>query len=81
MRSLLTAAALGVFLTSLVAFAAASTTPPNPVPTSAPVPETAAASDAAARHAKRTACIKEAKIKKLVGPDKNSYIKDCIAGH
>ena len=81
MRSLLPASVLGVFLTSLVAFAAATSTPPNPVPTSASVPETATTSDAAARHAKRTACIKEAKIKKLVGVDKNSYIKDCIAGH
>jgi len=25
--------------------------------------------------------LKEAKAKKLVGADKNSYIKDCLAGH
>jgi hypothetical protein len=81
MRSSLPAATLGVFLTSLVAFAAATTTTPTPAPTAVPAPETAATSDAAARHAKRTACIKEAKIKKLVGADKNSYIKECVAGH
>src|ERR1700737_4445189 len=39
------------------------------------------ASDAAARHAKRTECIKEAKAKKLVGADKSSFIKDCVAAH
>jgi len=31
----------------------------------------------AAKHAKRTACIKDAKTKKLVGAEKNSYIKSC----
>jgi hypothetical protein len=39
------------------------------------------ASDAAARHAKRTECLKEAKAKKLVGADKSSFIKDCVAAH
>jgi hypothetical protein len=41
----------------------------------APVP----ASDAAAKHAKRTACLKDAKTKKLVGADKTSFLKNCIA--
>jgi hypothetical protein len=36
-------------------------------------------SDAAAKHAKRTACLKEAKTKKLVGADKTAFIKSCIA--
>lgn len=39
------------------------------------------ASDAAARHAKRTECLKEAKAKKLVGADRSSFIKDCVAAH
>jgi hypothetical protein len=39
----------------------------------------AAAGDAAAKHAKRTACLKEAKDKKLVGADKTSFLKGCIA--
>ena len=47
-----------------------------PAPAAAPAPD---ASDAAARHAKRTACLKQAKIKKLVGAEKNSFIKDCVA--
>ena len=55
---------------------------PKTVPaTAAPPPAVSpdAASDAAARHAKRTACLKQAKAKKLVGAEKNSFIKDCIA--
>ena len=34
--------------------------------------------EAAARHAKRTACIKQARAKKLVGAQKTAYIKGCI---
>jgi hypothetical protein len=33
--------------------------------------------DAAAKHAKRTACLKEARAKKLVGAQKTAYVKDC----
>jgi len=36
-------------------------------------------SDAAAKHAKRTSCLKDAKAKKLVGADKKSYLKSCMA--
>ena len=36
-------------------------------------------SDAAAKHAKRTACLKDAKAKKLLGADKTSFLKTCIA--
>jgi psiF repeat len=35
--------------------------------------------DAAAKHAKRTACLKEARAKKLVGAQRTAYIKDCTA--
>jgi hypothetical protein len=35
--------------------------------------------DAAAKHAKRTACLKDAKTKKLVGAEKTSFLKSCIA--
>jgi hypothetical protein len=34
--------------------------------------------EAAARHAKRTACINQARAKKLVGAHKTAYIKGCI---
>ena len=41
---------------------------------------TSADNDAAAKHAKRTACLKEARAKKLVGAQKTAYIKDCTGG-
>jgi hypothetical protein len=59
----------------------AKTASPKAVPATVAPPPDAPASDAAARHAKRTACLKQAKAKKLVGADKNSFIKDCIAAH
>jgi hypothetical protein len=37
-----------------------------------------AASDAAAKHVKRTACLKEAKTKKLIGAEKTAFLKSCI---
>jgi hypothetical protein len=40
---------------------------------------TPAAGDAAAKHAKRTACLQEAKTKKLVGAEKTAFLRDCIA--
>jgi hypothetical protein len=33
----------------------------------------------AARHAKRTACIKEARAKRLLGMEKTQFIRDCVA--
>jgi hypothetical protein len=50
--------------------AAANSAPPAPAPLSG---------DAAAKHAKRTACLKSAKAKKLVGAEKTSFLKTCIA--
>jgi hypothetical protein len=46
-----------------------------------PVPPTApsADGDAAARHAKRTACLKEAKTRKLLGAQKSAFLKSCLA--
>jgi hypothetical protein len=43
------------------------------VPSAAPV-----AGDAAAKHLKRTACLKEAKTKKLIGAEKTAFLKSCI---
>src|ERR1700689_4977349 len=48
-------------------------TPATTAPSPAPV-----ASDAAAKHVKRTACLKEAKTKKLIGADKTAFLKSCI---
>jgi hypothetical protein len=45
-----------------------------------PAPPAAAPSgDAAAKHAKRTACLKDAKTNKLVGAEKAAFLKNCIA--
>jgi surface antigen len=50
----------------------------TPASTTAPA-STAAAGDAAAKHAQRTACLKEAKTRKLLGAEKTAFLKDCIA--
>jgi type IV secretory pathway VirJ component len=55
--------------------AAPAATPSAPAATS---PSTASG-DAAAKHAKRTACLKEAKTKKLVGAARTSFVKNCVA--
>jgi len=55
------------------AAAPAATPPAAPAATAPPV-----ASDAAAKHVKRTACLKEAKTKKLIGADKTAFLKNCI---
>jgi hypothetical protein len=57
----------------------------EPAASAAPAPPPLAATgtspdnDAAAKHAKRTACLKEARAKKLVGAQKTAYIKECTA--
>jgi hypothetical protein len=51
-----------------------------PMGAAAPAASSAAPSgEAAAKHAKRTACLKDAKTRKLVGADKTSFLKSCIA--
>jgi len=79
------ASAASVFYLSLLIFAAEpavsqsaapSTAPPAPAPAAAnAVPP---ASEAAAKHAKRTACLNDAKTKKLVGPDKKAFLTNCM---
>lgn len=51
----------------------AAATAPTAPPAAAPV-----ASDDAAKHLKRTACLKEARAKKLIGADKTAFLKNCI---
>jgi psiF repeat len=53
--------------------------PATPATPATPAAATPAAPDAAARHAKRAACLKDAKAKKLVGAEKTSFLKTCIA--
>jgi psiF repeat len=54
----------------------AASTPATPAAT-APGPAPIAG-DAAAKHVKRTACLKEAKTKKLIGAEKTAFLKSCI---
>jgi hypothetical protein len=77
MRYRIAAAALSISL--LAPLGAWADTAPGPA---AGAPGANAAmpnADAAAKHAKRTACRKQAKDKKLVGADKNTFIKNCLA--
>lgn len=61
-------------------FAAAPSAPAAPTSTTAPAPAGVPPfGDAAAKHAKRTACLKDAKSKKLVGAEKTTFLKNCIA--
>jgi len=58
-----------------------STAPVSTAPAASTTPGAAApavAGDAAARHVKRTACLKEAKAKKLIGAEKTAFLKACI---
>jgi hypothetical protein len=51
---------------------------PAAVKPAAAAPAASSANDAAAKHAKRTACLKDAKNKKLVGAEKTAFLKNCI---
>jgi hypothetical protein len=65
MRLAFTASALCF---SILVFAAQQATSQTPAPSG----------DAAAKHAKRTACLKETKARKLLGAEKTAFLKDCI---
>lgn len=93
MRALLTAISVCLLLAVLAGRfdAALADTPSTPAtaPAAAPPLHAAApvtpndgtgtsADDAAAKHAKRTACLKSAKEKKLVGAQKSAFVKDCV---
>jgi hypothetical protein len=72
------AAGLGIVLIAVQPAISQSERPASPAPAETPSPDTSASADAA-RHLKRTACIKEARTKKLVGAQRNAYIKSCVA--
>jgi hypothetical protein len=84
MRVLLPAMAVCVLLAvgSVYSIAAAQSEPAGSAAGAGPPAATSGTSadnDAAAKHAKRTACLKEARAKKLVGAQKTAYVKDCTA--
>jgi hypothetical protein len=74
MRPVFAASALCLSVLMIAVQPAASQTPA--VSTTTPV--LAPAGDAAAKHAKRTICLKETKARKLVGAEKTAFIKECI---
>jgi psiF repeat len=83
MRFLVSAvAACLVFSLFAASVAIAWTAPPSGPTAATPAPPAGstptAGSDDAAKHAKRTTCLKEAKTKKLVGAQKTAFIKDCV---
>ncbi len=80
MRLSMPATTMGLCLMPLGWGVAMSVGTPIPAPTpTTTAPDTE--SDAAARHAKRTACLKEAKTRKLVGALRTAFIKECMSAH
>jgi hypothetical protein len=69
-------AALGFVIFSLGSSFAADA--PATAPAKSATPPSASSDAAAARHAKRIACRKEARDRKLIGDEKIEYIKECI---
>jgi hypothetical protein len=50
----------------------------TPTAPQAATPAASPSGDAAAKHAKRTVCLKDAKTRKLVGAEKTAFLKNCI---
>jgi hypothetical protein len=74
MRLALAASALCL---SFLVLAALPATPQAGAP-AATAPSAQVANDAAARHAKRTSCLREARSRKLIGAEKTAFLKNCI---
>jgi hypothetical protein len=80
MRVLLAVLALSVCLWPLMGSHAGGAGDPQPATEPPPkTPAPIADSADAARHAKRTACIKQAREKRLIGAEKTQFIRDCVA--
>ena len=79
MRFSTPAAAAVLSLSVATGFAAPAATAPAIMAAAPGTPVATPPSDAAAKHAKRTACLKNARAKKLVGADKTAFLKTCIA--
>jgi hypothetical protein len=78
MRPAIAASALCL---SLLLLAALEATPQTPASPTAPSPAAVqTANDDAAKHLKRTGCLKEAKTRKLIGADKTAFLKSCMEG-
>ena len=84
------AASLSLLVTGGFAATPAGTAQGTAAPAATPAPSTPTAAnleagtgtpagEAAAKHAKRTACLKTAKANKLVGAEKMSFLRACVA--
>jgi psiF repeat len=89
-RFYLPAAAMSLCIMPMSMMLAAPPAAPKPsaAPAASPAPTSSAAANAdsfaaqaAARHAKRTECLKAAKEKKLVGANRDAYVKDCLGAN
>ncbi len=76
---LLTAAAAVCLSLSAVAGGGIDVHPAQNANASADSPPAVPPADAAQKHARRTACLTSAKNKKLVGSEKVSFLKACMA--
>jgi hypothetical protein len=72
------ASAASALCLCLLLLAALPATPEAPASSAAAPPAAQVANDDAAKHAKRTACLKEAKTRKLVGAEKTAFVKSCV---
>jgi len=75
MRLALAATALCL---SFLVLAAVPATPQASAPEAISPSATQVANDAAARHAQRTSCLKEARSRKLIGTERTAFLKHCI---
>jgi hypothetical protein len=80
LASLVASAAWGVQAPPPPVITHQSLPPPAASPPAKPAAPASSAADneAAAKHAKRTACLSQARSKKLVGAQRNAYVKDCV---
>jgi hypothetical protein len=82
MRLVLAACIVCVSVAGAIGVSSADTPPPDAAkssPVATPGAPPPASSEAAEKHLKRTACLKQAKDRKLLGADKAAFLKDCIA--
>ena len=78
MRFVIPRIVVGLLASCWVVGLAPATPAPQTKPAAVPAAPSAADNEAAAKHAKRTLCLKQAKSKKLIGAQKAAYIKDCL---
>lgn len=81
MRSLLPSIVVGCLASCWAVGLTPATPAAPPKPPTLPASPSEVDNEAAAKHAKRTACLKQAKSHKLVGAQRTAYVKDCMGPH